>query len=147
MNNLGLLAVLDPDREEITWARKRPPRGQHDPRILDSGHLLFFDNQRGKGASAVREMDVAADREVWAFSGTPERPFYSATCGAADRLPNGNTLITESDAGRAFEVNAAGETVWEFYNPERAGPKGEYIAAISEMERIPQGYVASWLAR
>jgi hypothetical protein len=147
MNNLGLLAVLDPDREEITWARKRPPRGQHDPRILDTGHLLFFDNQRGRGVSAVREIDLVADQEVWAYRGTTERPFYSATCGAAQRLRNGNTLVTESDAGRAFEVDAAGEVVWEFYNPERAGPNGEYIAAISEMKRIPREHVAAWLSR
>ena len=36
---------------------------------------------------------------------------------SAERLPNGNTLITESDKGRAFEVTHAGEVVWEFWNP------------------------------
>jgi hypothetical protein len=39
------------------------------------------------------------------------------------RLPNGNTLITESMAGHAIEVNERGETVWRYSNPE-VTPKG-----------------------
>ncbi|MCX7013628.1 MAG: hypothetical protein NTW86_13910, partial [Candidatus Sumerlaeota bacterium] len=33
------------------------------------------------------------------------------------RLPNGNTLIAESDAGRIFEVTPGKELVWDYYNP------------------------------
>ncbi|UPV76555.1 arylsulfotransferase family protein (plasmid) [Halorussus limi] len=35
----------------------------------------------------------------------------------ADRLPNGNTLITDSNNHRVIEVNSQGEIVWEFYAP------------------------------
>ena len=31
-------------------------------------------------------------------------------------MPNGNTLITDSNNGRVFEVTKNGEVVWEFYN-------------------------------
>jgi len=34
--------------------------------------------------------------------------------GYAQRLPNGNTLITESSFGRFFEVTKEGEIVWEY---------------------------------
>jgi len=37
--------------------------------------------------------------------------------GYAQRLPNGNTLITESSFGRFFEVTKQGEIVWEYVNP------------------------------
>src|SRR5262245_65643091 len=37
--------------------------------------------------------------------------------GCAQRLPNGNTLITESSFGRFFEVTKEGEIVWEYVNP------------------------------
>ena len=37
--------------------------------------------------------------------------------GMAQRLPNGNTLITESSFGRFFEVTSQGEIVWEYINP------------------------------
>ena len=35
----------------------------------------------------------------------------------ADRLPNGNTLITDSNNQRVIEVTPQGEIVWEFYAP------------------------------
>ncbi|MEA5407213.1 aryl-sulfate sulfotransferase [Haloarculaceae archaeon H-GB2-1] len=46
----------------------------------------------------------------------------------ADRLPNGNTLITDTHNQRVVEVTPRGEVVWEFYAPwapydaERRGP-------------------------
>jgi len=63
------------------------------------------------------------------------------TCGAADRLPNGNTLITESDGGRAFEVTQQAEVVWEFYNPHRAGDNREFIATLFEVIRLPSSFL------
>ena len=35
----------------------------------------------------------------------------------ADRLPNGNTLVTDSNNQRVIEVTPEGEIVWEFYAP------------------------------
>ncbi|USZ69800.1 aryl-sulfate sulfotransferase (plasmid) [Halorussus salilacus] len=35
----------------------------------------------------------------------------------ADRLPNGNTLVVDSNNQRVIEVNPEGEVVWEFYAP------------------------------
>jgi hypothetical protein len=43
--------------------------------------------------------------------------FFSPRMGCAQRLPNGNTLITESSFGRFFEVTKEGEIVWEYVNP------------------------------
>ena len=43
--------------------------------------------------------------------------FYSMARGANQRLANGNTLVTESDDGRLFEITSEGEVVWEFLNP------------------------------
>jgi len=142
---VGLLAVWDLDKDTFTWAQKHDPGGQHDPEILPNGHLIYFDNFRNKRYSVVAEFDPVTDEVAWDYRGTAEQPFHSATCGTQQRLPNGNTLITESDGGRAFEVTAEGEIVWEFYNPERAGEEGEYIATISEMLRVPWEQVDAWL--
>jgi hypothetical protein len=35
----------------------------------------------------------------------------------AERLPGGNTFITEGATGRLFEVTPEGETVWEWVSP------------------------------
>ncbi len=65
--------------------------------------------------------------------------FFSELCGTCQRLPNGNTLITESTRGRAFEVTPDKEIVWEFFNPHRAGENDELIATLFELIRIPPG--------
>jgi len=41
------------------------------------------------------------------------QPFHQL----AQRLPNGNTLITEGSGGRIFEVTAEHELVWEYISP------------------------------
>ena len=35
--------------------------------------------------------------------------------GDANRLPNGNTLITDSQHGKLFEVTLGGVVVWEMF--------------------------------
>lgn len=43
--------------------------------------------------------------------------FYSPFMSSAQRLPNGNTMITEASSGRIFEVTQEKELVWEYVNP------------------------------
>jgi hypothetical protein len=81
----------------------------------------------------------------WAYRGTPEHPFYSEHSGVAQRLANGNTLITESANGRAFEVTAEGAIVWEYYNPNKAGQDDELRATLHEVQRLPPDFDLSWL--
>jgi hypothetical protein len=45
------------------------------------------------------------------------RDFYSVWGGSSQRLPNVNTLITQSAVGYAFEVTPEGDVVWEFASP------------------------------
>ena len=55
--------------------------------------------------------------------------------------------MTETGAGRAFELAPSGEVVWLFQSPHRAGREGELVAALFEVERIPEAMVAGWLGR
>ncbi len=43
--------------------------------------------------------------------------FYAPLISSAQRLPNGNTLITEGSDGRIFEVTHGYEIVWEYISP------------------------------
>ncbi|NNK57052.1 MAG: thioredoxin, partial [Desulfofustis sp.] len=43
--------------------------------------------------------------------------FYSPFISSAQRLPNGNTLITEGSGGRIIEVTKDHEIVWEYISP------------------------------
>lgn len=135
----GMVALLDLEREEIVWATRGPWLGQHDPNLLDNGHILLFDNlgvfEEGNDAQVI-EFDPATLGTVWRYTGEPGRPFESDVRSSAERLPNGNTLITESDGGRIFEVTPAGRTVWEFVNPVRAGEGERYIPVVSAGQRV-----------
>ncbi len=77
--------------------------------------------------------------------GDEDSPFYSPSCGTAERLPNGNTLITESDGGRAFEVTPDQEIVWEFYNPHRAEGDDSLIATLFEVVRLSEDFPTAWI--
>lgn len=144
VRKLDTVAVVDLDRVEVVWAMRGPFAAQHDATILDDGNVMLFDNESAPGVSAVEIYDPATAAEVWRFAGAADRPFYSRTCGTSQRLPGGNLLITESDNGRAFEIDPDGETVWEFFNPHRAGEHGEYIATLFEVLRLPPDLDLSW---
>lgn len=149
MLKIGVLAIIDLEAERVTWAGIARRSGgfwslQHDPQPLDNGNLLLFDNQGYRRKSRAVEFDPGTLAIKWQYAGTPDDPLYSMKCGASTRLPNGNTLITESDAGRAVEVTRDGTVVWEFHNPHRAGENDELVATLFEVERYDADYF-DWL--
>jgi len=143
MRTVSALAVLDIDQEKIVWAVKGDFETQHDPKILPNGNMLLFNNSESE-YSSVLEIDPATMKTVWSYQGGPEQPFKTKFCGLSDRLPNGNTLIVESEPGRAFEVTSDGETVWEFHTPHRAGPDDQYVASLLQTTRLLDADL-SWL--
>ena len=145
MCHLDTIAVVDLAQRRVVWSMKGFAL-QHDPKLTSDGELMVFDNAWNPGRSSVTVLDPATRESVWRYDGSADRPFYSRTCGAAERLPNGNTLITESDGGRAFEVTPEREIVWEFYNPQRAGDDDEYIATLFELVRLPSDFPIAWIA-
>ena len=82
-------------------------------------------------------------------TGTTIYKFYSGFISSAQRLPNGNTLITEGTDGRLIEVTSEHEIVWEYISPY-FGKQGnhnmvyrayrlpyEWIPHIEKPEEIP----------
>jgi hypothetical protein len=143
--HLNAIAVVDLAKEKVVWAHAGSYRKQHDPKILPNGNLLLFDNHGKRGPSAILEFKPGTMELAWVYRGTPEQPFFSKTCGTSERLPNGNTLISETDFGRAFEVTPDGEIVWEYYNPHRAGDADQFIASLPELIRLPLDFPTDWL--
>jgi hypothetical protein len=73
--------------------------------------------------SRVLEINPMTKQIVWQYvqakpsEGTMvgnEHLFFSNIMSGAQRLPNGNTLISEADTGRVFEVTTEGDVVWEY---------------------------------
>ncbi|MFP3939305.1 MAG: arylsulfotransferase family protein [Thermoanaerobaculia bacterium] len=138
---LDTVAVLDPERGEIVWALTGLWRKQHQPTVVPPGRLLLFDNLgAGLGRSRAVELDPFTQEVAWTYGGDRATDLYSKTLGSCQRLPNGNTLLTESENGRALEVTRAGEPVWEFRSPHRAGDEGELVAVLPDLVRLPPDF-------
>ncbi len=75
--------------------------------------------------SRVLEFDPVDLKIVWQHTPheaglvhpTDSARFYSPFISAAQRLPNGNTLITEGSGGRIIEITSNHELVWEYISP------------------------------
>lgn len=151
--HLNNVFIIDGDSHEVVWNWFGPWYRIHEPQVTDRGTFLLFHNSGYKEEdrfSQVLEYDLLSRREVWSYEGDPARPatrFFSGTSSTVARLPNGNTIIVVTESGRVLEVTPAGEVVWEFYNPARAGREDELIAAVFQMERLPREAVAGWLDR
>ena len=118
IRNIDLVGVLDPEAEEFVWTwGPGELEHPHHPSLLENGNILIFDNGKFSERSRVIEVDPVSGDIVWQYEGDPPESFFSRSRGAAQRLPNGNTLITESTKGRVFEVTPAGEIVWDFWEP------------------------------
>lgn len=145
LRNVDLMVVLDAQDRSVTWSwGPGELELPHMPRMLDTGRILVFDNGSHRRYSRVLEIDPETEQIVWQYQGDPPDSFFSKWRGGAQRLPNGNTLITETDKGRAFEVTPSGELVWEFWNPVIQDGKR---ARIYRLVRLSPERVGRILAR
>jgi hypothetical protein len=135
------------------------PRG-----LLGEGNLLVFDNggwggygppsetsqygmnDKRRDYSRVIEFNPLTLDIVWEYTAQkagyrdPYR-FYSPYVSAAQRLPNGNTLITEGADGRIFEVTPEYETVWEYINPYYSRQLGGVPNMVYRAYRLPYEWI------
>jgi Arylsulfotransferase (ASST) len=134
--------------------------GQHHAHLIPkglpgAGDLLVFDNggasgygytnpiaPKGAGAllrasTRVLEINPVTLELVWSYQAPGQ--FYSSFIGGAQRLPNGDTLITEGVDGRLFEVARDGKIVWEYIYPLFSGPRASN--AVYRAYRVPYSWI------
>ncbi|WP_408960295.1 arylsulfotransferase family protein [Natrinema sp. 74] len=102
--------------------------GQHNPQYLSDDALLVADSENDRIVEIHREND----RWTIAWSMASANGLAFDWPRDADRLENGNTLITDSRRHRVVEVAPDGSTVWSV-----RGPHLVYEAdRLSEGERV-----------
>jgi len=133
--------------------------GQHHAHMIPeglpgAGNILIFDNGGSSGygtpspiapngqgvyaraSSRVLEIDPVTLELVWSYFA---QNFFSTNISSSQRLPNGNTLITEGAPGRVFEVTTEREIVWEYMNaPAETGRRGN---AVYRAYRYPYTWI------
>jgi hypothetical protein len=143
MREVSAIAILNVEQEKVTWLARGDWFGQHDPDFLSNGNILLFNNidmqtdSAGTQTSSIIEINPKTRAVVWSYKGTEAEPFFTSARGSQQRLPNGNTLITESQGGRIIEVTMDGDIVWEFYNPDRHGEPQPRLPSIFWATRHP----------
>jgi hypothetical protein len=155
--------------EEVKGAYRKLGQiiGQHHTHMIPKGlpgegNILVYDNggfagygPRNPGAhygwsdarrdySRVVEFDPRTLEVVWEHSAKvmglrDKYKFYSDYVSSAQRLPNGNTLITNGAVGQLQEVTPDHEIVWEYISPYY-NIKGHYNL-VYRAYRVPYDYV------
>jgi len=136
--------------------------GQHHAHLIPkglpgAGNLLVFDNGGASGygrpnaialngqniyarpTSRVLEIDPVTLKLVWSYTSPT---FFATNISGAQRLANGNTLVTEGPDGRLFEVNQDGVIVWEYVYPVfSGGGKGRPTNSVYRAYRVPYAWI------
>jgi hypothetical protein len=105
LRNFHLVVEVNPQGQVVRTIGEGIFHNQHDPEILPNGNILVA-NQRVPHRAI--EIEPFTGRIVWQSTGFERE---NAPVRDADRLPNGNTLITGST--RIVEVTSDGEIVWQ----------------------------------
>jgi hypothetical protein len=128
--NISTVFLIDYPSGKVLW---RSPANmfalQHDATLTDAGTILVFDNgllrvqPKAFVASRVVEVDPKTNEIIWDYDGgrTPleKIQFASSIMGGAERLANGNTLISASMLNTVLEVTPAGEIAGKYTNDFR----------------------------
>ncbi len=133
--------IIDKDSGDIVWSLKgfkaMGGLGQcHEPIMIEkgkpgAGNIMVFDNGlfTRNGAHAAQtviwEIDPTTSKAVWRYVPAQGGSFrlLSKYKGSAYKMENGNVLISEDYAGRAFQVKPdathpdGGTIVWEYVYP------------------------------
>ena len=105
---------FDPDSMHFSF--------QHGLRRLPNGNLIIFDNGNGRVPPYSRVVEYRLDEGakiatvVWSYRPSPD--LYSFALGFAQRLRNGNTLVTFGTQGTVQEVTPSHEVVWQLNLPQ-----------------------------
>jgi hypothetical protein len=145
----NLVMVVDPTSRKVKWRKTGPWIQQHDADWQPDGTITVFDNRYDRspyggvlGGSNIISIDPKTDKARILYGENRDEHFYTSVQGDHQILPNGNILITESSAGRVFEVTPAGDIVWEYVNRYSETE----VFRVRDATRYPPGYfeVSDW---
>jgi hypothetical protein len=128
VRDYNLVFVVDPVTWKVKWHSVGPWLRQHSAQFFSDGTIGVFNNnayvfQSGPGGatspdqprvSNILALDPATGVARVRYGGKPGQEMLSVVRGYVEEEPGGGFLITETDAGRVFQVDAAGTTVWEY---------------------------------
>jgi len=128
--NFNFLIEVDPQGTVVRTIGEGILKYQHDPEVLPNGNILVANHRR---PHAAIEIDPETGQILWRYV---MRNRETWPVRDADRMPNGNTLIT--GATTLLEVTSEGEIVWQFSLKGVTGesPKQRAASGFYKAERV-----------
>lgn len=120
LRSVSAVIIISKDTGKVIWhLDSTVVAQQHNATEMDDGSILIFDNgvyrhHESFPYSRVIQVDRATKKIVWQYKDPHSMTFFSPFMGSAQRLRNGNTLITEAALGRIFEVTKEGKICFEY---------------------------------
>ncbi len=148
--NQNVVMVLDGKLHVPKWWRVGPMHGQHDPDFQPNGEITIFDNQtageamasNGYRGGSIGSRIIAINPSEFDFrdlyASNELNAFYSDYRGKHQLLANGDILITESAAGRAFEATPDGRIAWMIVNKY----DDKHVGWLTSATRYPESYAS-----
>ena len=139
VRNWSMAFIIDKQTGDPVWEYHRDGafalKGGHEVHMIKkglpgAGNILMFNNgirpgiKDGWGSSQILELNPSTQKVVWHYENGED--FFSRAAGSVQRLPNGNTLISEDVPGRILEVSAEKEIVWEYQSFSRTARSHRY---------------------
>jgi hypothetical protein len=123
LRNINTILVIDPESLQVKFISTGHVMRQHDPDFGRNDRITVFDNrsfttadEAGPPASRIVEIDTISGKATTILDGNGSEPFFSATMGNHQRLPNGNILVVSTFEGRILEFTPGGDLAWRFDN-------------------------------
>ncbi|MFC2150690.1 arylsulfotransferase family protein [Calditrichota bacterium] len=151
--HLNRITLIDYPSGDIIWNMgKDMPSGdvtfgdelnfsyQHDPEWQDNSNILLFDNHQLGPEDSSRAIEISIDMDANPIAEIVYEAWRDTIAtfeGDADRLENGNTLVSFGSSSVIVEYNENSETVWELRRS--AGPT-ESSVSIYRCQRIEDLY-------
>ncbi len=126
----------NPEAYDIGDITNKQLFGQHDPNWIpntyrDGGQILVFNNGFNAPTQISKVQTITPPIGMnGTYTYTPglpfgpsavnwsyEMPIFVDFVSGANRLPNGNTLITSGPDAHIYEIDAMDSTVWEYVSP------------------------------
>ena len=138
---LNLVAVIDPEAEEIVWAIDGPWQRPQFPQPLDNGNVMLVDclpSENASGRLRILEFDSTNSRIVWQSGGPLGQQLPSHSLTTFQPLPGGNILICDAGS-RILEMTRQQLLVWQWVHPpRRAHAHRSLVPAMSSVRRYPR---------
>jgi hypothetical protein len=131
LRNISTVMLNRPSTDEIEWFKRGPWIAQHDVDILDDHRISIYDNDAQARTPGTPFIASSSEVMVYDFAtGKVSLPLQRAmngnsvrtlTEGLFTQLPDGATLVEDSNEGRLLIFRADGATAAQYVNRAKDG--------------------------